>query len=140
MQDDLFGGVGIKVDILQYENFLKIKETLTRIGVVSNTSNSLFQTCHILHKRDVQGTSHYAVVHFKEMFKLDGKPSSIDRKDYQRRNKIAELLQQWNLIEIIDNDKDDLLQDTCSMRDIKVISNKDKHNWNLIPKYEIGKK
>lgn len=136
--DDLFQGVGIEVDILDSENFLKIKETLTRIGVASRQTNTLYQSCHILHKRDNAGNSHYAIVHFKEMFKLDGKPSSLEQKDVDRRNRAVVLLQDWNLLKIMS--EEDINNNLAPMSAIKVLSHREKNDWTLVEKYKIGKK
>lgn len=136
-ETDLFRGVGVLIDIKNNENFLKIKETLTRIGVASKQDNKLYQSCHILHKRDSIGKSHYAIVHFKEMFLLDGKDASLEDKDYERRNAIAFLLEDWNLVEVI-NPEDYTYR--APIATIKIISHADKKNWELIAKYKIGKK
>lgn len=113
------------------ENFLKIKETLSRIGVASKKDNTLYQSCHILHKQ-----GRYFITHFKEMFALDGKNADFMENDLQRRNTIAKLLQEWGLLTIVNSE--DL--DYCPMSQIKIISFKEKDNWNLVPKYNIGKK
>ena len=134
---NIFSDVGIIIDILDNDNFLKIVETLTRIGVASINENKLFQSCHILHKRDDDGKSIYAIVHFKEMFKLDGKNSSINKQDIQRRNTIAKLLEDWNLLKITDNRHDFT---KISMSLIKVLPYSKKHEWELIQKYKVGKK
>lgn len=135
--ESLFKGVGIEIDIKDPQNFLKIKETLTRIGVASKTTNMLYQSCHILHKRDIDGKSHYAIVHFKEMFKLDGKPSSLEDKDIERRNAIVRLLEEWSLLKVL---KEDAIGVCAPMSSIKVISYADKKNWTLVEKYKIGRK
>ena len=134
---DLFQGVGVIVDIKDKENFLKIAETLTRIGVAARTEKKLFQSCHILHKRNNNGESVYAIVHFKEMFKLDGKASSIDAQDIARRNTIVKLLSDWNLINVIDDRVD---YTTNSMSLIKVLAHSQKANWELVEKYKVGNK
>ena len=114
------------------EDFLKIKETLTRIGVASKKENKLFQSCHILHKK-----GKYYIVHFKEMFILDGKNTDISEEDFSRRNSIAFLLEEWKLLKIVDPDK---FTTRASMSQIKVIPYKDKPQWELVPKYNLGKK
>lgn len=136
MIDDVFGEVGVPVDIIDEENFLKIKETLTRIGIASKANNRLYQSCHILHKRNSEGKSHYAIVHFKEMFWLDGKSSTLSEQDIFRRNAIANLLSQWNLVKL----NKDIPTFEMSLAGIKVIPFKDKSSWDLIPKYKVGKK
>jgi hypothetical protein len=123
----------LEVKLAKEDNFLKIKETLTRIGVSSKTENKLWQSCHILHKR-----GKYYIVHFKELFLLDGLSSSIDENDVARRNTIAKLLEEWNLLEIIDQNKVDSA--IAGINQIKIIPFKEKQNWELIPKYHIGKK
>ena len=112
------------------EDFLKIKETLTRIGI-SSKDKKLFQSCHILHKK-----SKYYIVHFKELFKLDGKPCDISIEDIQRRNAIACLLEEWGLLEIVDKLK---VEDKIHIRKMKIIPFREKREWELIPKYNIGK-
>jgi len=123
----------IEVTLKHQDDFLKVKETLTRIGVSSRKEKVLYQSCHILHK---QGK--YYIVHFKELFALDGKPSNISENDIQRRNAIAKLLEEWGLIKIM-NPK--LLEDNLApLHQIKIISFKEKDSWDLIAKYNIGKK
>lgn len=123
----------IEVTLNEQDDFLKVRETLTRIGVSSRKEKVLYQSCHILHK---QGK--YYIVHFKELFALDGKPSNISENDIQRRNAIAKLLEEWGLIKIL-NPK--LLEDNVApLHQIKIISFKEKDDWELIAKYNIGKK
>ena len=123
----------VEVTLNQQDDFLKVRETLTRIGVASKKDNVLYQSCHILHKR-----GKYYIVHFKELFALDGKPTDIAENDLARRNTITNLLQDWELITIVDKNK---TQDpVVSLSQIKIIAHKDKHNWELVPKYNIGKK
>jgi hypothetical protein len=120
----------LEIAIKEPDDFLKIRETLTRIGVASRKDNKLFQSCHILHKQ-----GRYFIVHFKELFLLDGKPSNLMQNDIQRRNTIATLLSDWGLLEIINEDQ---AADKAPLRQIKVIPHKEKHNWDLCPKYNIG--
>ena len=122
----------LEVTIKQPDDFLKIRETLTRIGVASRKDKTLFQSCHILHK---QGK--YFITHFKELFALDGKKSTLVINDIQRRNTIAILLQDWNLIDIVDKSK---IEDKAPLSQIKVLPFKEKKEWNLSAKYNIGKK
>jgi len=130
----LFCNAGILVDIKDQQNFLKIKETLTRIGIAAQNSKTLTQSCHILHKRDAQGNSHYAIVHFKEMFMLDNMKSTLDETDILRRNKIVALLEDWNLLSPLEDfEYEDEIE-------VKVISHKEKSEWKLVEKYKIGKK
>lgn len=123
----------IEVSLTEQDDFLKVRETLTRIGVSSRKEKVLYQSCHILHK---QGK--YYIVHFKELFALDGKPSNISENDIQRRNAIANLLEEWGLVEILNRD---LMTDNIApLHQIKIISFKEKDDWQLITKYNIGKK
>ena len=121
----------LEVTLNEPDDFLKVRETLTRIGVASRHDNKLFQSCHILHKQ-----GRYFIVHFKELFLLDGKPSNLLENDIQRRNTIATLLSDWGLVEI--QGATDL---TCApLRQIKIIPFKEKAQWELCPKYNIGNK
>ena len=122
----------VEVKFPEKDDFLKIRETLTRIGVASRKEPELFQSCHILHK---QGK--YFIVHFKELFALDGKESNIANNDIERRNTIAVLLQDWELSKIV---KPEQAEPKASLSQIKVLSHKDKSSWELVPKYNIGKK
>ena len=123
----------VEVKIAEEEDFLKIKETLTRIGVASRKDQKLYQSCHILHK---QGK--YYIVHFKELFALDGKPSDFTSEDKGRRNTIIQLLEDWKLIKIVEEEKVKELK--APMSQIKIIPHKDKANWILEAKYNIGRK
>ena len=122
----------LEVTIKQPDDFLKVRETLTRIGVASRKDKTLFQSCHILHK---QGK--YYITHFKELFALDGKNSSLSLNDIQRRNTIALLLQDWNLIEVV---QPTLVENKAPLSQIKVLPFKEKSEWTLLAKYNIGKK
>ena len=122
----------VEVRLKNPEDFLKVKETLSRIGLASKKENTLYQSCHILHK---QGK--YYIVHFKELFALDGKKSNLTVNDVQRRNRIAQLVADWGLIKIVDVNK---IQDIAPLNQIKVLSYKDKGEWILETKYNIGKK
>ena len=115
------------------ENFLKIKETLTRIGISSKKENNLYQSCHILHKK-----GKYYIVHFKEMFLLDGLDSEFSQNDIGRRNKIAQLLEEWGLLKIVKPIKE--CDPIASINQIKIVPHKEKKDWNLICKYHIGRK
>ena len=121
-----------EVTLNQPDDFLKIRETLSRIGVASRKDKTLFQSCHILHK---QGK--YYIVHFKELFALDGKKATLIENDVQRRNTIAVLLQDWNLLTIV---KADEAKNKAPLSQIKIIAFKEKNEWNLQAKYNIGKK
>ena len=122
----------LEVSLREPDDFLKIKETLTRIGVSSKRDeNTLFQSCHILHKQ-----GRYFIVHFKELFLLDGKPSNLTENDIERRNTITDLLSDWGLLDIIDENK--IKENFAPLKQIKIISHKEKRNWNLESKYSIG--
>ncbi len=123
----------IEVKIGEEEDFLKIKETLTRIGVASRKEKKLYQSCHIFHK---QGK--YYIVHFKEMFAIDGKPSNFSEEDKGRRNKIIELLQDWELLRVIEPEL--IKEPLASMSQIKIINHKEKNEWSLEAKYNMGRK
>ena len=122
----------LEVTIKQPDDFLKVRETLTRIGVASRKDKTLFQSCHILHK---QGK--YYITHFKELFALDGKNSTLTENDIQRRNTITLLLQDWNLIEVVNTS---LVENKAPLSQIKVLPFKEKSEWNMVAKYNIGKK
>jgi hypothetical protein len=123
----------IEVTLAEKDDFLKIRETLTRIGVAAKKENVLYQSCHILHK---QGK--YYIVHFKELFALDGKPSSMVENDVARRNTIINLLAEWGLIKIVTPEK--IEEPKAPLSQIKIIAHKDKTDWELVAKYNIGKK
>lgn len=122
----------VEVRLAQPDDFLKVRETLTRIGVASRSERKLYQSCHILHK---QGK--YYIVHFKELFLLDGKHSDFSDNDKQRRNRITKLLSDWGLVEIVN---ETLVEDASSISQIKILPHKEKAEWELIPKYSIGSK
>ena len=121
----------LEVVLSEPDDFLKVRETLTRIGVASRKDKKLFQSCHILHKQ-----GRYFIVHFKELFMLDGKKANLEENDLQRRNTIATLLSDWGLVDI--EGSSDL--DCAPLRQIKIIPFKEKNNWELCPKYNIGNK
>ena len=120
----------LEITLNEPDDFLKVRETLTRIGVASRKDKKLFQSCHILHKQ-----GRYFIVHFKELFLLDFKSSNLTENDIQRRNTIATLLSDWGLVSIV---KSEEAQNVAPLRQIKIISHKDKSNWELCPKYNIG--
>lgn len=124
--------IRLEVALNDPEDFLKVKETLTRIGIAAS-NNTLYQSCHILHKQ-----GRYFIVHFKELFILDGKHSTLTDEDILRRNVIAILLSDWGLVSLCENVKHETSAEV--MKTIKVIPFRDKHKWNLVPKYTIGKK
>lgn len=123
----------VEVNLLEQEDFLKIKETLTRIGVASKKDNTLYQSCHILHKQ-----SKYYIVHFKELFMLDGKPSNFSDDDKARRNTIATLLEQWGLLKVVRPEY--IAEMMAPISQIKIISHKEKDDWELVAKYNIGRR
>jgi hypothetical protein len=122
----------VEVILNEPDDFLKVRETLTRIGVASRKEKKLYQSCHILHKQ-----GRYYLVHFKELFALDGKHANITINDLQRRNRIIQLLADWGLIDVVDASK---IQDIAPLNQIKVLSYKDKDDWILETKYNIGSK
>ena len=123
----------LEVRLKNEDDFLKVKETLTRIGVASRKEKTLYQSCHILHKRGL-----YYIVHFKELFALDGKSTDFEENDLARRNTIANLLAEWDLVEIVNKDKSDY--PIAPLSQIKIIAYKEKNEWQLTAKYNIGKK
>ena len=122
----------VEVNLSEPDDFLKVRETLTRIGVASRKEKKLYQSCHILHKQGL-----YYIVHFKELFALDGKHANLTVNDVQRRNRIARLLADWGLISIV---KEESVLDIAPLNQIKVLAYKDKSDWILEQKYNIGKK
>jgi len=133
MEKDLFRGVGVEIILPEQDNFLKVKETLTRVGIASRKEKKLYQSCHILHKQ-----GRYSILHFKELFILDGKENNFSDEDKGRRNTIVNLLEEWGLIEIADPEKS---QDPIApLSQIKILSHKEKSLWTLEQKYNIGKK
>ena len=121
----------VEITFPEKDDFLKIRETLSRIGVASRKDNELFQSCHILHKR-----GKYYIVHFKELFKLDGKQSNFDESDIARRNTIVDLLRQWSLVKVLDPKR--IEEPRAPLSQIKVIPYKEKNQWKLTQKYSIG--
>lgn len=132
-QPDVFSGVGVVVKLANQEAFLKIRETLTRIGIASKKDKILYQSCHILHKR-----GQYAIVHFKELFLLDGKQTDITESDLARRDTIAKILEQWGLVTIVH--PDEVSDTTDLLNQIKVLKFNEKNDWQLVAKYNIGHK
>jgi hypothetical protein len=122
----------IEVTIAKEDDFLKIRETLTRIGVSSQKNKTIYQSCHILHKK-----GKYYITHFKELFALDGKPSNFGDEDKGRRNTISNLLAEWGLVTLVDNEKSK--DPVAPLSQIKILPYKEKREWNLEPKYNLGK-
>jgi len=130
--DDIMDGLGVEIILKNKEDFLKVKETLTRIGVSSKKDKKLFQSCHILHKR-----GRYFIMHFKELFLLDGLESDLSEDDIGRRNTIVRLLVEWDLVEV--EDPEEYKEPQLSLARLKIIPYGQKKEWQLIPKYHIGK-
>ena len=122
----------IEITLNEPDDFLKVRETLTRIGVASRKEKKIYQSCHILHKQ-----GRYYITHFKELFALDGKHANLTTNDVQRRNRIAQLLADWGLVTVVDGDK---IKDIAPLNQIKVLAYKDKGDWILETKYNIGSK
>ena len=133
MDTDIFKGVGVEVELPTQDSFLKVKETLTRIGISSRKEKKLYQSCHILHKK-----GRYSILHFKELFILDGKHNTLTEEDISRRNTIVNLLEEWELVKNLDPSK--TKDPVASLNQIKIISFKEKNDWELTVKYNIGKK
>jgi hypothetical protein len=133
MEKDLFRGVGVEITLPNPDNFLKIKETLTRVGIASKKEKKLYQSCHILHKQ-----GEYAILHFKELFILDGKENTFSEEDKSRRNTIINLLEEWGLLSVVNSKKSE--DPIAPLSQIKILSHKEKDQWILEPKYNIGKK
>ena len=123
----------VEVVLAEKNDFLKVRETLTRIGVAAKNQNILYQSCHILHKQ-----GRYYIVHFKELFELDGKPSNMSENDIARRNTIANLMEEWGLVKLVDSSKS--VVPIAPLTQIKILPHKEKDEWQLVAKYNIGKK
>lgn len=130
---DIFNGVGIEIKLKTENDFLKVKETLTRIGIASKRENKLYQSCHILHRQ-----GRYVILHFKELFILDNIPTNFSEEDLGRRNTIAALLEEWGLVEVVDTEK--MESPRAYLGQIKILPFKEKEEWELIPKYHIGRR
>ena len=124
----------VEITLTQEDDFLKVRETLTRIGVASKKDRTLYQSCHILHKK-----GQYYVVHFKELFALDGKPTDITENDLSRRNAIVKLLEDWELVKVVRKEQIETPA-PIFLSQIKILSHKEKRDWQLVPKYNIGSK
>ena len=134
MENTNFSNCGVEVLLDDDDAFLKVRETLTRIGVASKKDKILYQSCHILHKQ-----GRYFIIHFKELFALDGKPTDISENDLARRNAIAKLLTEWGLVKIVHSSQVEN-PPPIFLSQVKIISHKEKREWELVPKYQIGKK
>jgi len=133
-EQKIFSQYGVEVTLNEPDDFLKVRETLTRIGVASKKDKTLYQSCHILHKQ-----GRYAIIHFKELFALDGKPTDLTENDLSRRNAIAKLLQDWGLIKVVVASQIET-PTPIFISQVKIISHKEKNEWQLVPKYNIGSK
>jgi hypothetical protein len=133
MGQDIFRGVGVEIILPSPDNFLKIKETLTRVGIASKKDKKLYQSCHILHKQ-----GRYSILHFKELFILDGKENNLTDDDIARRNTIVNLLEEWKLLEVLYSSR--IEDPIATLSQIKILSHKEKAEWSLESKYNIGKK
>lgn len=131
--EDIFRGVGVEISLPNPDDFLKIKETLTRVGIASRREKKLYQSCHILHKQ-----GRYTILHFKELFILDGKEDTFTTEDSARRNTVVNLLEEWGLLTVLQPEKTE--EPVAPLSQIKVLSHKDKGEWVLESKYNIGKK
>jgi hypothetical protein len=129
--EDIFEGLGVEVRLKTKDDFLKVRETLTRMGVSSKKEKKLYQSCHILHKR-----GRYAIMHFKELLDLDGLETDISETDIGRRNIIVKLLVDWGLVEAVD--PEEYAEPQLSLAQLKIIPHKEKGEWQLVPKYHIG--
>ena len=139
METNLFRGLGVEIELPDPESFLKIKETLTRIGISSKKDQILYQSCLLLHKKDRTGEqdkSRYAIMHFKEMFILDGKANTIEDDDIARRNTIVNLLEEWGLLKVVNPEQ--IEDPVAPLSKIKILPHKEKANWSLQTKYSIG--
>jgi hypothetical protein len=130
VSDKIFNKVGIHIKLYDPEDFMVIKETLSRIGVSPKGKKVLYQSCHLIHKNDI-----YIVAHFKELFSLDGLPSNTSEEDIKRRNTIVKLLEDWDLLEVIDKEK---IKNNLPINALKIIKYEEKDNWDLIPKFNPG--
>jgi len=128
--DKKFNGIGVHVKLFDDEDFMVVRETLSRIGVSPKGKKVLYQSCHLIHKDDV-----YIVAHFKELFALDGLPSNVTEEDIKRRNAIVQLLEDWELLEVIDKEK---IKDKMPVNGLKIIRHGEKDDWELIPKFNPG--
>lgn len=128
--DKIFNNIGVHVKLFDPEDFMVVRETLSRIGVSPKGKNVLYQSCHLIHKNEV-----YIIAHFKELFALDGLPSNVSEEDIKRRNTIVQLLKDWELIELIDEHK---IENKMPINGIKIIKYDEKDNWDLIPKFNPG--
>jgi hypothetical protein len=128
--DKIFKGIGVHVKLLDPDDFMVVRETLSRIGVSPKGKNILYQSCHLIHKDEL-----YIVAHFKELFALDDLPSNISEDDIKRRNAIVQLLEEWELLDVVDKDK---IKEKMPVTGLKIIKHTEKQNWQLVPKFNPG--
>jgi hypothetical protein len=126
----IFNNVGVHVKLFDDDDFMVVRETLTRMGISPKGKNVLYQSCHLIHKNEV-----YVIAHFKELFGLDGLPSNVSTEDIQRRNAIIKLLEEWELLEVVDTDK---IEDRMALTGLKIIKYGEKEQWELVPKFNPG--
>ena len=126
----IFNNVGVHVKLFDDDDFMVVRETLTRMGISPKGKNVLYQSCHLIHKNEV-----YVIAHFKELFELDGLPSNVSTEDIQRRNAIIKLLEEWELLKVIDTDK---IEDRMALTGLKIIKYGEKEQWELVPKFNPG--
>jgi len=128
--DKIFNNVGVHIKLLDPEDFMVVRETLSRIGVSPKGKKVLYQSCHLIHKNEV-----YIIAHFKELFSLDGLPSNVSEEDLKRRNAIISLLEEWELLDVVDKEK---IKDKMQISGLKIIKHEEKNDWQLIPKFNPG--
>ena len=128
--DKVFNNIGVHIKLFDPEDFMVVRETLSRIGVSPKNKKILYQSCHLIHKNDI-----YIVAHFKELFALDGLPSNVSEEDIKRRNAIIDLLEEWELIEVVDKEK---IKEKLQINGLKIIKYTEKDDWDLIPKFNPG--
>lgn len=127
---NVFKGVGVQVKLFEEEDFMVVRETLSRIGVSPKGKKVLYQSCHLVHKDGV-----YVIAHFKELFALDDLPANVSQEDIQRRNAIIKLLEEWELVEVVNKDS---IKDAMPLSGLKIIKHSEKNNWELVPKFNTG--
>lgn len=130
LSKNVFKGVGVQVKLFEEEDFMVVRETLSRIGVSPKGKKVLYQSCHLVHKDGV-----YVIAHFKELFALDDLPANVSQEDIQRRNAIIKLLEEWELVEIVNKDS---IKDAMPLSGLKIIKHSEKNNWELVPKFNTG--
>jgi hypothetical protein len=130
LSKNVFKGVGVQIKLFDEEDFMVVRETLSRIGVSPKGKNILYQSCHLVHKNGV-----YVIAHFKELFALDDLPANVSKEDIQRRNAIIKLLEEWELVEVLNKET---IKDAMPISGLKIIKHSEKYNWELVPKFNTG--